>query len=62
MGWSGGLDRFMMGDRRRMPRWKFQPATQMANAFHLLEQVAHIRMRAACRRGWWLLGYCMYRR
>ena len=56
MGWSGGLDRFMMGDRRRMPRWKFQPATQMANAFHLLEQVAHIRIRAACRRGWWLLG------
>ena len=38
MGWTVGPDRFMMGGRRWLPRWRFQPATRLEDAFRLLEE------------------------
>jgi hypothetical protein len=40
MGWSVGPDRFMMGERRWQPRWRFQPARRLEDAFRLLESTA----------------------
>jgi hypothetical protein len=33
-------DRFLLGQRRWTPRWRFQPATRLEDAFRLLEYVA----------------------
>jgi hypothetical protein len=38
MGWSVGPDRFMLGERRWLPRWRFQPVERLEDAFRLLEQ------------------------
>jgi hypothetical protein len=35
-----GPDRFLPGDRRWLPRWRFQPAKRLEDAFRLLERVA----------------------
>ena len=40
MGWTVGPDRFMMGNRGWMPRWRFQPAEKLEDAFRLLEEAA----------------------
>ena len=40
MGWTVGPDRFMMGNRGWMPRWRFQPAEKLDDAFRLLEEAA----------------------
>ena len=40
MGWTIGPDRFMMGNRGWMPRWRFQPAENLDDAFKLLEKAA----------------------
>jgi hypothetical protein len=40
MGWKVGPDRFMTGDRHWQPRWRFQPAQRVGDAFRLLEQTA----------------------
>ena len=40
MGWSVGPDRFLMGNRGWMPRWRFQPAEKLPDALRLLEQAA----------------------
>ena len=40
MGWGVGPERFQMGDRRWLPRWRFQPADCLQDAFRLLEQTA----------------------
>lgn len=40
MGWTVGPDRFMMGNRSWMPRWRFQPAKRLEDAFRLLERAA----------------------
>lgn len=40
MCWRVGPDRFLLGQRRWMPRWRFQPTTRLEDAFRLLEQVA----------------------
>ena len=40
MGWGVGPDRFMMGNRGWMPRWRFQPVEKLEDAFRLLEQAA----------------------
>ncbi len=37
MGWNVGPVRFMMGDRAWIPRWRFQPAEKLEDAFRLLE-------------------------
>jgi len=40
MGWTIGPDRFMMGNRGWMPRWRFRPAEKLEDAFRLLEEAA----------------------
>lgn len=40
MGWRVGPDRFLMGHRRWMPRWRFRPAERVEHAHRLLEQAA----------------------
>jgi hypothetical protein len=40
MGWGVGPDRFLLGQRRWTPRWRFQPANRLEDAFRLLERVA----------------------
>lgn len=40
MGWTVGPDRFMMGNRGWMPRWRFQPADKLDDAFRLLQEAA----------------------
>jgi hypothetical protein len=40
MGWGVGPDRFIMGNRGWMPRWRFQPAEKLEDAFRLLEEAA----------------------
>jgi hypothetical protein len=55
MGWSVGPERFMLGGRRWLPRWRFQPATRLADAFRLLEGVAPegFTMGASESEGFW---------
>jgi hypothetical protein len=36
LGWNAGPDRFMMSRRRWLPRWRFQPTKNIADAFRLL--------------------------
>jgi len=38
MGWTVGPERFMQGGRRWLPRWRFQPATRLEDAFRALKQ------------------------
>ena len=40
MGWGVGPDRFLMGNRGWMPRWRFQPTESLVDAFRLLEEAA----------------------
>ncbi|SRR6266481_345284 len=40
MKWSTAPDRFLMGKRRWIPRWRFQPLTSLEDAFRLLESAA----------------------
>jgi hypothetical protein len=40
LGWRIGPDRFLMGDRQWLPRWRFQPLTRLEDAFRLLRRVA----------------------
>lgn len=38
MGWGVGPDRFVMGNRSWMPRWRFSPLTNLDQAFALIEK------------------------
>lgn len=40
MGWRVGPDRFLMSNRRWLPRWRFQPSERVEDAYHLLERAA----------------------
>jgi hypothetical protein len=40
MGWRVGPDRFLMGDRRWQPRWRFRPLERSPDAIRLLEAAA----------------------
>jgi hypothetical protein len=40
LGWGAGPDRFLMGKRGWMPRWRFRPTDKLADAFRLLEAAA----------------------
>ena len=40
MEWRVTSDRFLMGDRRWAPLWRFQPANKIADAMRLLEKAA----------------------
>jgi hypothetical protein len=37
MGWIAAPDRFMLGGRTWIPRWKFPPYENLADAFQLLD-------------------------
>ncbi|MGO9239514.1 MAG: hypothetical protein ACLQBJ_01795 [Bryobacteraceae bacterium] len=37
LGWSAAPDRFLMGNRRWIPRWRFAPLTSLEDAFRLLD-------------------------
>lgn len=65
MGWRVTGCRFLMGDRRWTPRWRFQPLKKVADAMRLLEKAApttcamncdsigtfHVRVRLAGKIG-----------
>jgi hypothetical protein len=40
MRWKVAPDRFLTGDRRWIPRWRFQPIKNLDSAFRLLEAAA----------------------
>ena len=40
MEWRVGPDRFLMGNRRWLPRWRFRPSENLKDAHRLLEQLA----------------------
>jgi hypothetical protein len=40
LGWAVAPDRFLMGNRRWMPRWRFQPVERLPDAIRLLEAAA----------------------
>ena len=40
LGWTVAPDRFLLGKRRWMSRWRFQPAKKLEDAFRLLEKAA----------------------
>jgi hypothetical protein len=39
MKWTASPNRFMLGNGRWVPRWRFQPCENLANAFELLDAV-----------------------
>jgi hypothetical protein len=40
MGWRATPDRFIKSGRTWIPRWRFQPLVELADAFQLLDQSA----------------------
>jgi hypothetical protein len=38
MGWGAAPDRFLIGNRSWIPRWRFQPLERLEDAFRLLEK------------------------
>ena len=40
MGWGVGPARYLIGGRRWLPRWRFQPLTRIEDAFQVLEKAA----------------------
>jgi hypothetical protein len=40
MAWRVGPERFMWGNRRWLPRWRFQPTERVEDAYSLLERAA----------------------
>ena len=40
MGWGVAPDRLLLGDRRWLPRWRFQPLTKLEHALQLVEKAA----------------------
>ena len=38
LGWTPAPDRFLLPNRRWMPRWRFQPFKSLSDAFQLLER------------------------
>jgi hypothetical protein len=40
LGWTVAPDRFLMGDRHWLPRWRFKPIENLSDAFQLLDGAA----------------------
>ena len=51
MGWDVAPDRFLLGHRRWIPRWRFQPIEKLEDAFRLLEAAAPQEYVMGCRGG-----------
>src|SRR4051794_6909280 len=45
MRWDVAADRFLMGERRWSPRWRFQPTEKLEDAFRLLDAADPIEYR-----------------
>jgi hypothetical protein len=45
MGWTAGPDRFSMGKRKWIPRWRFHPTNRMEDALVLLKHLAPDSMK-----------------
>jgi hypothetical protein len=43
LGWKVAADRFVMANRRWIPRWRFQPFKSLSDAFQLLDGVKPAR-------------------
>jgi hypothetical protein len=51
MGWTPAPDRFLLSNRRWMPRWRFQPFKELSDAFQLLEGAKPDRFVMGCDGG-----------
>jgi hypothetical protein len=51
MGWRVTGGRFLMGNRRWAPRWRFQPLKKIADAMRLLEMAAPTTCSMNCDSG-----------
>jgi hypothetical protein len=65
MGWGVGPDRFLLGQRSWIPRWRFQPFRRVEDAFRLVEKarpqqfametdaqgITHVRVRVKLAAG-----------
>ncbi|MBZ5581437.1 MAG: hypothetical protein LAQ30_04385 [Acidobacteriia bacterium] len=40
MGWKSGPDRFVKSGRSWIPKWRFSPLAELADAFQLLDRAA----------------------
>lgn len=40
LGWTVAPDRYLLGDRRWLPEWRFRPLVDLADAFRLLDHAA----------------------
>jgi hypothetical protein len=55
MGWGIAPERFLMGKRQWIPRWRFQPTKNLDSAFRLLEKAApRDYSMGADGRGFWV--------
>jgi hypothetical protein len=56
MHWGVSPDRFLLGGRRWLPRWRFQPEKRLEDAFRLLSAAApeEYTMGKAERLGFWV--------
>jgi hypothetical protein len=41
MGWKPAPDRFVKSGRSWIPKWRFRPLAELADAFQLLDRAAH---------------------
>jgi len=48
MRWDVAPDRFLVGNRKWMPRWRFQPDIRLEDAFRLLEAAAPQKYTLSC--------------
>ncbi len=49
LGWKATPDRFIKSGRSWIPRWRFRPLTELADAFRLLDQAAaHYTLTGTC--------------
>ena len=49
MGWDRSLQtRFLLGDRRWLPRWRFQPTEKLEDAFRLLDAATPQQYKMGC--------------
>ena len=47
LGWEAGPDRFLIGNRRWIPRWRFQPTRNLVDALQLLDHAEPDEYRIA---------------
>ena len=48
MAWQVAPGRFLIGDRRWLPRWRFRPTEKIEDAFRLLEEASPRQCTMGC--------------